>query len=303
MSKKHIRFHYVYVTTNKINGHNYVGQRTCYNNELPETDNYLGSGKILNEYAIPKYGRENFCKEVLAICNTKQESDILEKHFIAYYKSFGKAEYNISDGGNGGNLGKKVNNKISDTMQKIHLSERGEEIRQKIREARKHQNPMATKEAKEKRKESIRKYWESEEGQRQKKINSERSKSLKPPTKGKHWYNNGVIEVVAFECPDGFVKGQLPNKRIVSEETKQKLRDIWKNRTEEQRKELSEKFSKIHTGRHFTEEQKKHIGDGNRGRHYFNNGEIEVMQFECPPGFVPGRCPKAKAAISNGMNK
>lgn len=27
--------------------------------------------------------------------------------------------------------------------------------------------------------------------------------------KGRHWYNNGVIAVQAFECPEGFVKGRL----------------------------------------------------------------------------------------------
>ena len=26
---------------------------------------------------------------------------------------------------------------------------------------------------------------------------------------GKHWYNNGVVSVLARECPDGFVKGRI----------------------------------------------------------------------------------------------
>ena len=28
-------------------------------------------------------------------------------------------------------------------------------------------------------------------------------------SKGKHWFNNGIIETYAFECPEGFVKGRL----------------------------------------------------------------------------------------------
>lgn len=27
--------------------------------------------------------------------------------------------------------------------------------------------------------------------------------------KGMHWYNNGIVQMQAFECPDGFVKGML----------------------------------------------------------------------------------------------
>lgn len=27
--------------------------------------------------------------------------------------------------------------------------------------------------------------------------------------KGKHWYNNGIIQVTAFECPEGFTSGRL----------------------------------------------------------------------------------------------
>ncbi len=38
------------------------------------------------------------------------------------------------------------------------------------------------------------------------------SKALKGKTscnKGKHWFNNGVINVMAFECPAGFIKGHI----------------------------------------------------------------------------------------------
>lgn len=48
---------------------------------------------------------------------------------------------------------------------------------------------------------------------------------------------------------------------------------------------------------------KANISKANKGRKYYNNGVIEVMRFECPEGFVPGRCPKAKESISKGMTK
>ena len=33
------------------------------------------------------------------------------------------------------------------------------------------------------------------------------------PAYGKHFYNNGQIQILAYECPDGFVKGGLKRKR------------------------------------------------------------------------------------------
>lgn len=34
-------------------------------------------------------------------------------------------------------------------------------------------------------------------------------KTGKTPSEGKHWFNNGIIETYAEECPEGFVKGRL----------------------------------------------------------------------------------------------
>jgi hypothetical protein len=50
--------HYIYKTTNLINGKIYIGKRS---HENPEKDRYLGSGRVLIQ-AIKKYGRENFKK-------------------------------------------------------------------------------------------------------------------------------------------------------------------------------------------------------------------------------------------------
>ena len=38
-----------------------------------------------------------------------------------------------------------------------------------------------------------------------------------------------------------------------------------------------------------TEEMKKRMSKVNKGRQWFNNGEMSIMRFECPEGFIPGR--------------
>lgn len=43
---------------------------------------------------------------------------------------------------------------------------------------------------------------------------SKHQKGIKCPEKGKaargkHWYNNGEIEMYAFDCPEGFIKDRL----------------------------------------------------------------------------------------------
>lgn len=56
----------IYRTTNLVNGKYYIGKQKKY------TDRYLGSGIAL-KFAIKKYGKENFKKEILEVCNTEDE--------------------------------------------------------------------------------------------------------------------------------------------------------------------------------------------------------------------------------------
>lgn len=191
-----------------------------------------------------------------------------------------------------------------ETRKRMSAAQKGHTVsdktKQLLREKRKLQAPMS-EEAKLRRKQSIAEYWNSPKGQEQKRINSELMCN-NPKTKGLHWYNNGEINVVDYECPEGFVPGRIGNFSQ-SEETKQKKSDWYKNLTEEQRKEYKQHLSESHKGFHFNDEQKKHIGDANRGRKYYNNGIIEVMRFEQPDGFVPGRLPSIKEKIAKGTKK
>jgi group I intron endonuclease len=105
---------YIYKIENRINNKIYIGQST---KPIKESDDYFGSG-ILIQKAIKKYGITNFNKTILCKCKTITELNEKEIYYISKYKS-NEDGYNISKGGNGGNLGDKVNTKISNTVKDL----------------------------------------------------------------------------------------------------------------------------------------------------------------------------------------
>lgn len=200
----------IYKTTNLVNGKNYVGQ-DMYGNLR-----YLGSGKYLVR-AIKKYGKENFTKETIAWCGTKDELDFLERFYIKFFNTKVPNGYNISDGGNGGNLGSEVNKKISESKKGKPSPHKGvkrpsttgdlnpakrSEVREKIKVARARQIFSE---------ETIKKMSESKKG--------------KPsPNKGKK-FSEG--------CRQNMSKAHIGKK--FSEQTKKKMSKSAKIRWEERR--------------------------------------------------------------------
>ena len=91
------KFYTIYKITNLINNNFYIGAHETYNIE----DYYFGSGKYLNN-AINKYGKENFRKEIMYLCLSRElmydlESLLVDEKFIKR-----KDTYNIKLGGLGG---------------------------------------------------------------------------------------------------------------------------------------------------------------------------------------------------------
>lgn len=92
---------FIYITTNHINGRKYIGQKKY--DKRGNWKEYLGSGIILTR-AINKYGKENFSKEIIEECETKNELNEKEKYWISFYDAVDSDEfYNIAQGGDGGN--------------------------------------------------------------------------------------------------------------------------------------------------------------------------------------------------------
>jgi len=120
---------YVYKTTNLITEKIYIGKRVYREKD----DNwYLGSGIYLKR-SIKKYGRENFIKEIIEWCDNKNILNEREIYWINHFNSrCSKIGYNLSKGGEGGNVGEEAYIKISNKLKGIKKSK---EVCNKISEA------------------------------------------------------------------------------------------------------------------------------------------------------------------------
>lgn len=364
---KGLRIHYIYLITNNLNHKTYIGKRICvHKSDTPETDNYMGSGIHLG-YAKEKYGIENFSKEILAVCYSKDILNILEKEYIKLYREIGKAEYNISNGGEGGrgpttpemkekirksNLGKKRSEETRRRMSEFHRN-RSKEIQNKINNSLRGKKYGPRSEAwKHNISEGIRNSEKWHESMK----SEERSRKLSVSLKGKTSWNKGkkmpkefcdnVSQAIndMYNSPKGKVvrdkikkaranqiiteetrkkmseshKGKICSEetkkrmsaaqkgRIVSEETKQKIREKRKLQapmSEESKLKRKQSISNYWNSpegqkqKQINSERNKSLPH-TKGKRWFNNGVKNVVDYECPEGFVPGRCSKAKEKLN-----
>lgn len=102
------RIRYIYEIKNKVNGKTYIGQHTLREGRTIKTDFYYGSGKLIKA-AQKKYGLENFEKKVIIKGHfSKEQINRFERCMIACQRICGKAEYNLADGGDGGDTSKFI---------------------------------------------------------------------------------------------------------------------------------------------------------------------------------------------------
>ena len=114
------------------------------------------------------------------------------------------------------------------------------------------------------------------------------------------YYNRPASELIFLTTREhnAFRRGR---KRSV--ETKKKLREARKGKkfSEEHKKKLGE----AHKGKKFSDETRRRMSESHKGKNiwskgntntkgmrWYNNGKINTMSKECPPGFVPGRLHK-----------
>lgn len=97
----------IYKITNKISGKSYIGQtRTSLSERMNKHYSRANTDATTGiDFAIKKYGKENFSVEVLKECK-EEELDNLERYYIEFYDTYNNG-YNLTLGGQDG-LGSKI---------------------------------------------------------------------------------------------------------------------------------------------------------------------------------------------------
>lgn len=126
--------YYIYRTTNKINGKQYVGS---HHGRID--DNYYGSGTLILK-ALKKYGSKNFVKEILEIVADAEILKEREEYWLDKLQCATDLNYyNVTDVGGGGDLIKfKSIKEKTDIRQRQRNSreKKRDEINKKILDAR-----------------------------------------------------------------------------------------------------------------------------------------------------------------------
>ena len=91
------KFHFIYRTTNLLNGRYYVGLHSTDN----VNDDYIGSGtRFLNE--VNKYGRENFKREIIEFLPSRKDLKARERSLVNEDMLKDPLCLNLKLGGEGG---------------------------------------------------------------------------------------------------------------------------------------------------------------------------------------------------------
>ena len=263
---------YIYKITNTINNKVYIGQTSKTIEERFAAHVRCASSKV-NRYlydAMNHYGYDKFSIEQIEVCEDHLLDD-REIYWIAYYQSTNPDYgYNMTEGGGGGDtftgrteeakqqfreavskrqLGTK---RSKETIEKQSKALKGRKLTKehclKLSEAQKeryrHSHPHNYgKPMSEYNKQKLR---EANLGKKQ----SDETKLKRKETLSKlKWWNNGIKNVRAEECPEGYVAGRI----------------------------------------NFTPSEESKAKSSHKGTKWFTNGKENRMAYECPEGFWPGK--------------
>jgi hypothetical protein len=95
--KRELSYHFIYKTTNLINGKYYIGMHSTSNLD----DGYLGSGNRIRR-SVRKYGKDNFKLEILEFLSNREDLAKREKEIVNEDIIRDKLCMNLKIGGEGG---------------------------------------------------------------------------------------------------------------------------------------------------------------------------------------------------------
>ncbi len=182
----------IYKTTCLKNNKIYVGQHKTKN----INDGYMGSGKLIRR-AFEKYGVDNFTREILCECDSREEACIREEYWIDILKSTDpEIGYNITKYAWGGQPHSE------ETLRKLSVARKGvptpEHVKEKLRKPK------------------------SPEAIENMKIAAEEAKKKRI---GKKWYHNPTtLESKQFssteEIPSEWIRGRGNTQKVGSDRKK-----------------------------------------------------------------------------------
>lgn len=236
------KFHYVYITTNLINGKQYVGDHSTFKLK----DGYKGSGDVLKQ-AFQIYGKKNFKKEILEFFSTKQNAFDAQGKYIKQYNTLSPNGYNICPNGGLG-FQESFSEDTKAKMKNNHADYTGEK------------HPLFGKKHKEesnrKNSETKKAWYQTEEGIACRKHISECRKNAPPVKRTKPSPMKGKKRPVEV----GLKISTALKGRTNTEEQKQKNRDAQKKRM--QNPELRERHRQASIKQWENEEWKMaHVGE------------------------------------------
>lgn len=291
---------YIYKTTNILNNKIYIGKKKGNFDK-----NYLGSGRYICN-SIHKNGKKFFKVELIEYCDTLEQQNKREKYWIKYYRNLNVPMYNISDGGDGGDVVscltpedklKRTQKLRNNSHFKNLTTEQDKLYRQKAWQTRRLNNKdKPTKNQLLKRSKSLKEFYTTSRGIYLRNMTSLRNKvkGLETRKQFQDWWNSqprfcktcGKLLTEIYGC------GKYCSKKCSSthkhtEQTKQLIRQL--------------NFDGIcgNKGKKLSEEHKLKLSESHKGKDigkkFYTNGIKTICVYGDPPiGFKPGRSPTNK---------
>lgn len=213
------RIRYIYEIRNKLNGKTYIGQHTLRFGRSLMNDRYYGSGVYIRR-AQKKYGLKNF-EKIIIISGyfSKEQINRFEKCMIACQRICGKAEYNISDGGESWGCGGHYYWEHATEEQKAWHRNHNKNVAVKASiEAQKNITFEMRSERAKKGVETMRTNGTLGQSFKGKQHSSESKQKMSEKAHlrtgdqnssfGKHWFTNGTDNIKCETCPEGYYPGR-----------------------------------------------------------------------------------------------